>query len=122
VAVLVEAGFDEQAANDFIAHKAGMKAPLTARAWADHLTESRKAGWSPSAAADKVMARSWKGFDARYVANEPAPGRPASQSAEPAWRAEQRERNQAFFGAASAKRATPATSTETIDVTARIVG
>lgn len=74
VAVLVEAGFEEVAADEFIAHKASMKAPLTARAWADHLAESRKAGWTPAAAADKVMAKSWKGFEARYVASESQPG------------------------------------------------
>ena len=70
VSVLVAAGFDEATAAEFIAHKSRLKAPLTARAWADHLAESRKAGWTPKAAAERVMARGWKGFDAKYVANE----------------------------------------------------
>jgi hypothetical protein len=79
VADLVDAGFSEEGAAEFIAHKRSLKAPLTARAWADHLSESRKAGWSPVAAAEKVMARNWKGFDAKYVASEARPGfeRPA---------------------------------------------
>jgi hypothetical protein len=78
--LLVDAGFDESTASEFIAHKLRIKAPLTARAWADHLTESRKAGWSPSDAAEKVMAKSWKGFEAKYVADE----RPSFQSAKAA--------------------------------------
>ena len=74
VSVLVETGFDEQTAEEFIAHKTKIKAPLTARAWADHLTESAKAGWTPKAAAEKVMAKNWKCFEAKYVANEPKQG------------------------------------------------
>jgi pyocin large subunit-like protein len=70
VEVLVEAGFDPATAEDFIAHKASVKAPLTQRAWADHLRESAKAGWTPMQAAEKVMAKGWKGFEAKYVANE----------------------------------------------------
>ena len=73
VSVLVEKGFDEQTAEEFIAHKIKIKAPLTARAWSDHLSESEKAGWTPKAAAEKVMAKNWKGFEAKYVANEAKP-------------------------------------------------
>ena len=73
VSVLVEKGFDEQTAEEFIAHKTKIKAPLTARAWTDHLSESEKAGWTPKAAAEKVMAKNWKGFEAKYVANEAKP-------------------------------------------------
>ena len=73
-AVLVEAGFDEATATEFIAHKCRVKAPLTELAWRDHLAESRKAGWTPKAAAEKVMARAWKGFEAKYVASEARPG------------------------------------------------
>jgi uncharacterized protein YdaU (DUF1376 family) len=70
LSVLVENGFDEQTAKEFISHKTKIKAPLTARAWYDHLAESQKAGWTPKAAAEKVMAKNWKGFEAKYVANE----------------------------------------------------
>jgi hypothetical protein len=70
LSVLVDAGFDESTGLEFLAHKARLKAPLTPRAWADHLAESHKAGWTPQDAAIKVMARNWKGFDAKYVANE----------------------------------------------------
>jgi len=68
--VLVEAGFSPEAAAEFIAHKSRHKAPLTERAWADHLAESLKAGWAPLQAAEKVMAKGWKGFEAKYVASE----------------------------------------------------
>jgi hypothetical protein len=73
--VLVEAGFDEETAVEFIAHKTAFKAPLTARAWADHVREAAKAGWTPKEAAEKVMAKSWKGFEAKYVEGEKAGGR-----------------------------------------------
>lgn len=68
LSALVAAGFDEATAAEFIAHKARLKAPLTARAWADHLSECRKAGWTPMQAAIKVIAKNWKGFEAKYVA------------------------------------------------------
>lgn len=70
VDVLLAAGFDGQTAADFLAHKAGLKAPLTDRAWADHCREATKAGWTPLQAAEKVMAKGWKGFEAKYVEAE----------------------------------------------------
>lgn len=70
---LAQAGIPADVAAEFIAHKAEYKAPLTSRAWLDHLSESAKAGWTPLQAAEKVMARSWKGFEAKYVVNEQAP-------------------------------------------------
>lgn len=70
VSVLIKAGFSPEVADEFIAHKARFKAPLTPRAWADHLSESLKAGWTPLQAAEKVMAKGWKGFEAKYVASE----------------------------------------------------
>lgn len=74
VAELIAAGFEPAVATEFIAHKAAVKAPLTARAWADHLSESAKAGWTPQQAAEKVMAKAWKGFEAKYVAAERGAG------------------------------------------------
>lgn len=76
VETLMAIGFDAAGAADFIAHKAARKAPLTARAWKDHLTESAKAGWTPMEAAEKVMAKNWSGFEARYVADKTAPQQP----------------------------------------------
>lgn len=70
---LVQAGFPPETAAEFIAHKASMKAPLTERAWRDHLAEAEKAGWTPLQAAEKVMAKSWKGFEAKYVVGERPP-------------------------------------------------
>lgn len=75
IAALVDAGMDEPTAAEFIAHKARLKAPLTPRAWADHLRESAKAGWTAQEAAEKVMAKQWKGFEAKYVADQPLPQR-----------------------------------------------
>jgi hypothetical protein len=71
---LLAAGFDTTTAKDFLAHKAAMKAPLTPRAWDDHLREAEKAGWTPLAAAVKVMAKSWRGFEAKYVTGQPRAG------------------------------------------------
>jgi hypothetical protein len=70
---LVAAGFHEKTAAEFIDHKARLKAPLTDRAWKDHQREAAKAGWSVVDAAEKVMAKSWKGFEAKYVASDPVP-------------------------------------------------
>lgn len=80
VADLVAEGFDAQTAADFIAHKTGRKAPLTPRAWADHLREAAKAGWTPQQAAEKTMARNWSGFESSYVVG----GRPPAPAGKPA--------------------------------------
>jgi uncharacterized protein YdaU (DUF1376 family) len=69
--VLIAAGFDGDTAAEFIAHKVAKDAPLTARAWADHQREAAKIGWTPLQAAEKVMARGWKGFEAKYVETAP---------------------------------------------------
>lgn len=74
VEMLIDAGFDRQTAEDFIAHKAAKKAPLTLRAWSDHLREAAKAGWTPVDAAEKVMARNWSGFESKYVADKAGSG------------------------------------------------
>jgi hypothetical protein len=96
--VLVAAGFDEATAAEFIEHKARVKAPLTVRAWADHLAESRKAGWTPQDAAVKVMAKNWKGFEAKYVASEAPPGAPPKPQAKPAWIQEREATVNAWMG------------------------
>jgi hypothetical protein len=77
VAPLVDAGMDADLAADFIAHKRKVKAPLTTRAWNDHVRESKAAGWTVAQAAEKVLAMSWKGFQAKYVVNDrPNPATP----------------------------------------------
>jgi uncharacterized protein YdaU (DUF1376 family) len=76
---LVQEGFAVETANEFIAHKAAVGAPLTHRAWQDHLAECKKAGWTPLQAAEKVMAKGWKGFEAKYVASETPPSGRAVQ-------------------------------------------
>jgi hypothetical protein len=67
---LIAFGFDGGTAAEFIAHKSRLKAPLTQRAWHDHCAEAAKVGWSPLQAAEKVMAKGWKGFESKYVAGE----------------------------------------------------
>jgi hypothetical protein len=81
-ATLIESGFSAEQAAEFIAHKARLKAPLTPLAWADHQREAAKAGWSPLQAAEKVMAKGWKGFEAKYVEHRVngSPPRPAQQT------------------------------------------
>lgn len=79
--VLQAAGFDAKTAADFLAHKTQVKAPLTERAWADHCREAQKAGWTPQQAAEKVMAKGWKGFEAKYVAAETERPRGSADSA-----------------------------------------
>lgn len=73
IETLIAAGLDEQTAAEFVAHKAAVKAPLTPRAWADHQREAAKAGWTAKEAAEKVLAKQWKGFESTYVANESRP-------------------------------------------------
>ncbi len=102
---LVEAGFSEKVAAEFIAHKARLKAPLTDRAWRDHLAEATKAGWSALQAAEKVMAKNWKGFEAKYVASEPTPGPVGKASMSFRERDEQaaRERAEEFTGRSTSR-------------------
>lgn len=122
VDTLTEAGFDAVTAADFIAHKQRLKAPLTPRAWADHLREAEKAGMTPQAAAEKVMAKSWKGFEASYV-TAVRTTRVNGHDNEPEWRREQRERNEAFLGPYAAKRNRPETvDMEAPDAAPRLVG
>ncbi len=118
---LTAAGFDSATAVDFIAHKQRLKAPLTPRAWADHLSESSKAGMTPKAAAEKVMAKGWKGFDASYVAGRVAQHQ--NDHTEPDWRREQRERNEQALGPYAAKRRDQNTvDMEAPNAVARLVG
>lgn len=84
VSDLLVAGFSEQTAAEFIAHKAARKAPLTRRAWQLHLGEAEKAGWTPLRAAEHVMAKGWKGFEASYVA-ETRNGVPSRAANEAPW-------------------------------------
>ena len=91
VEVLVEAGFPESLAEEFIDYKTAKKAPLTARAWADHQSQCVKAGWSAVAAAEKVMAKGWKGFEATYVQDRGGGGiQNANGGSETPWQRSQR--------------------------------
>lgn len=117
---LIAAGLDPQLAAEFIDHKRRMKAPLTERAWADHLAESRKAGWTPQAAAAKTIARSWKGFEAKYVADEPRPANGAAASFRERDAATAAARVAEFAPGAAAR--PPKPLAEVIDVAARRLG
>ena len=76
VADLVQAGISLAVADEFIAHKARLRAPLTPRAWQAHLREASKAGWTPQQAAERVLEKGWKGFEAEYVAGQGPGGDP----------------------------------------------
>lgn len=115
VHVLIAHGFDGDTADEFIVHKHRLGAPLTERAWLDHLSESHKAGWTPLQAAEKVMAKGWKGFEAKYVANE-KPGQLAESFSQRAARA----RVESAVPGLAARPSSPVT--EVFDVTARLVG
>lgn len=67
---LESVGFSAEVAREFVAYKQAKKAPLTERAWADHCREADKAGFTPQQAAEKVMAKGWRGFEATYVARD----------------------------------------------------
>ena len=99
VADLIAAGFDEPNAIEFIATKVKRKAPLTDRAWKDHLRESDKAGWTPLAAAEKVMAKTWKGFEARYVVDEAPSTSP--KSSETSFTRDRKAQASAWMGSAA---------------------
>jgi hypothetical protein len=92
-----------------------MKAPLTARAWTDHCHEAAKAGWTPLQAAEKVMAKSWRGFEAKYVADERSPA-----SGETAYQRSVRERVEEM--APGVARKVKKQPTEVIDGVTRLVG
>jgi hypothetical protein len=68
VAELVQSGISPAVAEEFIAHKARVRAPLTPRAWQAHLREAERAGWTAQQAAERVLEKGWKGFEAAYVA------------------------------------------------------
>lgn len=73
----------------------------------------------------KTPKSDWPGTFRNWLrtANDAAPPRQVmpAQAVEPAWRREQRERNEAFLGPYAAKRSSPANE-GAIDVSARIVG
>ena len=76
---LESVGFTAEVAAEFIAYRHGKKAPLTERAWSDHCREADKAGFTPQQAAEKVMAKGWRGFEAAYVARDRPPFGPSAQ-------------------------------------------
>lgn len=115
--VLIAAGFDGDTAAEFIAHKDRAKAPLTERAWKDHCREADRAGWSPMQAAEKVMAKGWKGFEAKYVAGEPGPGaRPPPMATESPITRSKREAHAQWGGGRVAAKA-PAAQGEILEMT-----
>lgn len=119
--VLIDAGMTEKTAADFIAHKRRKKAPLTSRAWADHERESVKAGWSVHDAAEKVMAKGWKGFEASYVERDAIPHRAHAPPAESFRERDQRLAKERYEEAVGIRRPIR-TEAEVIDVTPRRLG
>lgn len=79
--------------------RAKKKAPLTVLALDGVKREALAAGLSLNDAIRAAAEMNWQGFKASWLGNIP------SGAAEPAWRREQRERNEAFLGPAAARRA-----------------
>ena len=67
----------------------------------------------------------WRNWMRKAFESRCGGAKTTAEPPEPAWRREQRERNEAFLGPAAAKRSQPATTTataEVIDVTSRLLG
>lgn len=109
---------------DWLSLRRSKKAPVTATVLDGARSEASKAGLDLDAFLRVWCTRGSQGLQAEWL--KPAErGHAASEPSEPAWRREQRERNEAFLGPAAAKRSTTATTTataEVIDVTSRLLG
>jgi hypothetical protein len=85
--------------------------------------EASKAGLDLDAFLRVWCTRGSQGLQAEWLKPSER-GSATAEPAEPAWRREQRERNEAFLGPAAAKRSQPSTTptAEVIDVTSRLLG
>lgn len=99
--------------DDWCALRKSKRAAVTATCIAGIRKEAEKAGLSLEAAMAMSCQRGWVGFKAEWVSENNGNGH-----AEPDWVREKRERAEAFYGTAAAKRP----GKEIIDVNAKIVG
>ncbi len=80
--------------SDFVKLRKAKKSPLTKTAVDGIRREAERAGWTMQAAIAECCARGWSGFKAAWVADKSSLGGTGAHAAEPAWRAEQRQRTQ----------------------------
>lgn len=113
------AGVDGQVWSDWLELRHRKAAPVTQTVIDGAATEAKAAGMTLEAFLRVWCVRGSQGLQAEWLKPHERIQAP-QQSAEPAWRTEQRERNEAFLGPAAAKRRT--TEPETIDATARLLG
>lgn len=102
-------GVDRQTWVDWLALRKAKKAPVTATVIAGAVAEAAKAGMPLGAFLAEWCARGSQGLRAEWL-TPPAAAKRVNGADEPAWRREQRERNEALLGpfsaAAAAKRRT----------------
>lgn len=105
----------EQVWLDWLALRRAKKAPVTATVLADAVAQAAKAGMSLEAFLRVWCSRGSQGLQADWLKPHERPAPPANgHAAEPAWRAEQRERTAQFAGRFAARQAAaPATTTTT---------
>lgn len=104
--------------SDWLALRKAKKAPVTQTVVDNATAEAAKAGMTLEAFLRVWCARGSQGLQADWLKPHERPAPPANgHAAEPAWRAEQRERTAQFAGRFAARQAaTPATpSTEIVD-------
>lgn len=112
---------DSQVWLDWLALREKKRAPVTATVLTEANREAEKAGLTLDQFLRVWCARGSQGLEADWLkAHERGP--PRRQEEEPAWRREQRERNEAFLGPAAARRVTPKQiDIEAADAIARLV-
>lgn len=71
---LIDDGLTEELASEYIAFRKKIKKPLTDRAWGGVKREAEKAGWPLQSVVEMCLEKSWRGFDAEWVAKLPVPG------------------------------------------------
>jgi hypothetical protein len=107
---------------DWLALRKAKKAPVSATVLAGAEVEAGKAGMSLDAFLSVWCSRGSQGLQAEWLKPHELPARPAANGhAEPEWRREQRERNEAFLGPYAAKRRSNVIEMEASDAATRIL-
>ncbi|MGI9573886.1 hypothetical protein ACRYJU_07340 [Alloalcanivorax xenomutans] len=74
--VLTCSGLSDQLAQEYLAFRKSLKAPLTESAWKNISAEIAKSNASPDDALSEAMAAGWRSFKAQWLENRNAGGRP----------------------------------------------
>jgi hypothetical protein len=73
-------GVAEQTWSDFVAMRDRQKADISETALSGIRSEAEKAGWTLEAALARCVMRNWRGFEAKWVAEERGTGPPGNVS------------------------------------------